>query len=370
MPNKKYKTSKIASVIHNFSPGPAVIPPSVLAQSAESLIEFDHTGMSLAEMSHRSPKIMAVIEEATALMKQLLGLTDDFEVIWMPGGASAQLAIAPMNLVNPRQSIAIVDTGFWADRAIKAASQVCKVHVLASSKETNYDRIPKNWTLPRNTQYMYVVSNETIDGTQVHEYPSVKVPLVADMTSDLLTKPLPMDKFGVIFASAQKNFGMAGVTCVVIRKDILGRKVKRIIPTIFDYKTHILAQSLYHTAPTFPIYVSMLTLRWTLAQGGLSEMHKRNKQKAALLYTEIDRNPLFTGSVVPEDRSVMNACFRINKPALEQPFLDFAAQNGVVGIKGFPTVGGFRASMYNAMPLESVKVLVDLMQEFEKMYNK
>lgn len=352
--------------IHNFSAGPATMPPSVLAEASDSLREYDHSGISFAEMSHRNPKFLAVIEEATALIKELYGLTSDFEVLWMPGGASSQLAIAPMNLVNTRQYIAAADTGFWADRAIKAASQICKVHVLGSSKETNYDRIPmKYWTLPRNTQYLHVVSNETINGTQYHKYPSVKVPLVADMTSDFLTKPIEIDKFGVIFASAQKNFGLAGIACVIIRKDMLQRKVKRTIPTIFDYKTHVSAQSLYHTAATFPIYVSMLTLRWTKEQGGVLEMQRRNEAKAALLYAEIDRNSLFTGSVVKEDRSVMNACFRINKPELEQPFLQFAEQNGVVAIKGFPTVGGFRASMYNAMPLESVAVLVDLMKEFE-----
>ena len=354
--------------VHNFSPGPAIIPPSVLAEAANSLLEYDHTGLSFAEMSHRSPKIMAVVEEATALIKELLGLTADYEVIWVAGGASAQLAIAPMNLVSPRQTIAIADTGFWANRAIQEAAHLCKVHVLASSKDTNYDRIPKNYIVPRNAQYLHIVSNETINGTQYHEYPSVNLPLVADMTSDFLTKPLPIEKFGLIFASAQKNFGMAGTTCVVIRKDMLDRHVKRVIPTIFDYKTHVSAQSLYHTAPTFPIYVSMLALRWTKAQGGLAEMQRRNTEKAALLYAEIDRNSLFTGSAVREDRSILNPCFYINKPELEQPFLNFAEKNGVVGIKGFPTVGGFRASLYNALPLSSVAVLVDLMQAFEEMH--
>jgi phosphoserine aminotransferase len=354
--------------IHNFSPGPAIIPPSVLAEAAESLREFDGMGMSFAEMSHRHPKIMAVVEEATALVKQLYGLTSDFEVIWVPGGASSQLAIAPMNLVSPRQTMAIVDTGYWATKAIKAASQLCKVHVLGSSKETHYDRIPRDWTLPRFAQYLHVASNETIEGNQLHDYPSVKIPIVADMTSDFLTKPLEMDKFGVIFASAQKNFGMAGITCVIIRKDMLERKVKRVIPTIFDYKTHVSAQSLYNTTATFPVYVSMLTLRWTLVQGGLVEMQRRNEAKSNLLYNEIDRNPLFTANVVVEDRSVMNACFRGINTEMEANFIDFAEKSGVVGIKGFPTVGGFRASMYNALPLESVGLLVDLMKEFERLH--
>jgi phosphoserine aminotransferase len=350
---------------HNFSPGPAVIPPSVLAEAAQSLLEFGDMGMSIAEISHRAPPFLEIIEEATALVKELYGLTDDFDVIWMTGGASSQLAIAPMNLVNPRQSMAIVDTGYWAIKAIKAASQLCKVHVLASSKDTNYDRIPKHWTLPRGTQYLHVVSNETIDGTQYHDYPSVNVPLVADMTSDFLTRPLPLDKFGLIFASAQKNFGLAGTTCVIISKDMLNKQVKRTIPTIFDYKTHVSTQSLYHTCATFPIYVAMLALRWTKEQGGLAEMQRRNIEKSTLLYAEIDRNPMFNGSVVKEDRSMMNVCFKAISPEIETAFLDFADKNNVVGIKGFPTVGGFRASIYNAMPLESVKVLVDLMKEFK-----
>jgi phosphoserine aminotransferase len=349
---------------HNFSPGPAVIPPSVLAEAAQSLIDFQHSGLSIAEISHRAPHFLHIIEEATALIKELYGIKDDFEVIWVTGGASSQLAIAPMNLVNPRQSIAALDTGYWATKAIKAASQLCKVHVLASSKETNYDHIPKNWTFPKNTQYLHVVSNETIDGTQYHEYPDVPVPLVADMTSDFLTRPLPLEKFGVIFASAQKNFGLAGVTCVLIRKDMLKRAVKRVIPSIFDYKTHVSNQSLYHTSPTFPIYVSMLALRWIKAQGGLLAMQQRNAQKSALLYEEIDRNPLFKASIVPEDRSVMNVCFKAISPEIEAAFLDVAEKNDVVGIKGFPTVGGFRASIYNAMPLESVEILVNLMRNF------
>jgi phosphoserine aminotransferase len=353
--------------IHNFSAGPAVIPPSVLAEAAENLRDFDHSGVSIAEMSHRHPKIVAIVEESAALIKELYSLNSDFEVIWMAGGASAQLAIAPMNFVSPRQAVAISDSGFWASRAIHAAAQICKVHVLGSSQNTNYDRILKDWILPKNTQYFHVVSNETINGTQYHKYPDVQIPIVADMTSDFLTKPLDMDKFGLIFASAQKNFGMAGITSVVIRKDMLDKKVKRTIPTIFDYKTHIEAKSLYNTAATFPIYVSLLALKWTKNQGGLLEMQRRNIEKSTLLYKEIDRNTLFTNNILIEDRSVMNACFHINKPELEQDFIMFAEQNGVVGIKGYPTVGGFRASMYNGMSLESVTALVDLMQAFEKL---
>lgn len=341
-----------------------MIPPSVLATASQSLIDFEGMGVSIAELSHRHPRFMAIVEEASALVRELYHLTADYEVLWMAGGASAQLAIAPLNLVNTRESIAIVDTGYWATKAIKAASEICGVHVLASSKESRYDHIPKNWTLPPKSRYLHIVSNETIDGTQVQDYPSVSVPLVADMTSDFLSRPVPIERFGLIFASAQKNFGLAGVTCVIIRKDMWTRAVRRVVPTIFNYKTHIAERSLYHTCPTFPIYVSMLTLRWTKEQGGLAAMQKRNAEKAALLYAEIDRNPLFTGSVVTEDRSVMNVCFRINKPELEESFLKFAEARDVVGIKGFPTVGGLRASIYNAMPLSSVQVLVDSIKSF------
>lgn len=349
---------------HNFSPGPAVIPQEVLAEAAAGLIEYQHSGLSFAEMSHRAPQVMAVVEEASALVKSLYGLGDAYEVIWMQGGASAQLAIAPMNFLDEEHGVALVNTGYWATKSIKAAGEIGRVQVLASSAETRFDHIPQDWTLPSDTQYLHLVSNETIDGTQWHTYPNVQVPIVADMTSDFLTRPIPVEKFGLIFASAQKNFGIAGTTCVVIQKDWLQARKKRNIPTIFDYETHVSTQSLYHTAPTFPIYVATLVLRWTLAQGGLAAMAQRNAEKASLLYREIDENPLFTGSVQVTDRSLLNACFRITQPELEEKFLQFAAEHEVVGIKGFPTVGGFRASMYNALPLESVKVLVDLMRDF------
>lgn len=349
---------------HNFNPGPATIPTEVLEEAAQGLLEYESSGMSIAEMSHRAPEIMALVEEASALVKTLYGLGEDFEVIWMQGGASAQLAIAPMNFLDNQHAAAIVNTGYWATKAIKAARELGQVEVLASSEATKFDHIPQEWNVPSNAQYFHLVSNETIDGTQWHDYPDIQVPLVADMTSDFLTRPIPSEKFGLIFASAQKNFGITGTTCVVIRKDFLYQRTPRQIPTIFDYHTHIAEQSLYHTAPTFSIYVALLALRWTQAQGGLFEMERRNAAKANLLYTEIDRNPLFKGNVNTSDRSLMNACFQITRPELETAFLQFAAQNDVVGIKGFPTVGGFRASMYNAMPIESVQLLVDLMRDF------
>jgi phosphoserine aminotransferase len=349
---------------HNFSPGPAALPESVLQEAAQGLLNYNQTGLSVAEISHRSPVFLAIIEEATALVKELYQLTDRFEVLWMPGGASGQLAIAPMNLVDKQDVVAFVDTGFWAQRALDAAAELCQTQVLASSSSTQYDHIPKNWELPPNTKYLHVVSNETIDGTQYHTYPDVEVPLVADMTSDFLTRPLPMEKFGVIFASAQKNFGIAGVTCVILNKDRISEKTMGEIPSIYNYQTHIREQSLYHTIPTFPVYVSLLMLRWIKSQGGLTAMQAQSMAKSSLLYAEIDRHPLFTGNVQVEDRSVLNACFRGINADVEERFLIYLEQNGIVGIKGFPTVGGFRASMYNGLALESVQYLVQLMKSF------
>jgi phosphoserine aminotransferase len=350
---------------HNFSPGPATLPEVVFQQAAEALVDFNQSGLSIAEISHRAPEFTDIIEEATALVKELYQLPDYFEVLWLPGGASSQLAVAPMNLLGANDSMAIVDTGFWAQRSIDAAKEVAQAHVLASSRDTQYDRIPKEWSLPANTKYLHVVSNETIEGIQYHQYPEVDIPLVADMTSDFVSKPLDLDRFGIIFASAQKNFGIAGITCVLVNTKVLPENTGRVIPTIFNYRTHIDNQSLYHTVPTFPVYVALLMLGWIKEQGGLSEMQRRSEAKAQLIYDEIDRNPLFEGIAVKEDRSVLNACFRGIYPEIEAQFLKYLTENNVVGIKGFPTVGGFRASMYNGMPIESVAYLVELMKNFK-----
>lgn len=350
---------------HNFSPGPATLPQEVFQQAAEALVDFNHSGLSIAEISHRAPEFVQVIEEATALVRELYQLPDYFEVLWLPGGASTQLAVAPMNLLGLNDAMAIVDTGFWALRSIDAARELAQVHVLASSETTKYDRIPKVWNLPSDAKYLHVVSNETIEGIQYHEYPNVDIPLVADMTSDFLSKPLDVDRFGVIFASAQKNFGIAGITCVLVNTKVLPANSDRKVPTIWDYQTHIQNQSLYHTVPTYPVYVALLMLRWIKAQGGLREMQSQSVAKSTLLYDEIDRNPLFEGIAVKEDRSVLNACFRAISPEVESQFLKYCSQNYVVGIKGFPTVGGFRASMYNGMAMESVQHLVRLMKNFK-----
>ena len=354
---------------YNFSAGPAIIPESVLEEASISLKSYKNTGLSVAEISHRSPIFLNIIEEATQLVKDIYAINDDYDVLWLSGGASTQMTLAPMNLLNTHDSMAIVDTGFWAQKAIEAASEITKVHILASSKSTNYDRIPKDFQLPHDAKYLHVVSNETIDGTQHHTYPDVPIPLVADMTSDFLSRPIDLKKFGIIFASAQKNFGMAGITCVIIRKDMAEIQTDRKIPSIFNYKTHISSKSLYHTCPTFPIYTSLLMLRWIKTQGGLKFMQQTNTQKAQMLYAEIDRNPLFEGNVVTEDRSIMNVCFKAKSEEIEKQFLDFAESNNIVGIKGFPTVGGFRASIYNGMPLETVEFLAEALKEFRFNYD-
>jgi phosphoserine aminotransferase len=350
---------------HNFSPGPATLPEAVFQQAAEALVDYNHSGLSIAEISHRAPEFVQIIEEATSLVRELYQLPDYFEVIWLPGGASTQLAVAPMNLLGLQDSMAIVDTGFWALRSIDAARELAQVHVLESSAATNYDRIPKVWNLPADAKYLHVVSNETIEGIQYHAYPQVDIPLVADMTSDFLSKPLDVDRFGVIFASAQKNFGIAGITCVLVNTRVLPAAIDRKVPTIWDYQTHIQNQSLYHTVPTYPVYVALLMLRWIKEQGGLVEMQRRSLEKSSLLYDEIDRNPLFEGIAVKEDRSVLNACFRGINADVDAQFLTYLTENDVVGIKGFPTVGGFRASMYNGMAIESVQYLVQLMKNFK-----
>jgi len=346
---------------HNFFPGPATLPFEVIQEAAAGLLDYQGMGVSIAEISHRSPIFTDLLDEANAIVKKLYGLGDDWAVLWLPGGASSQLTVAPMNLTLPEDKIAFVDTGFWAGRAIEAAANEANAFYLDSSKETHYDRIPKI-TDVQGARYLHVVSNETIDGTQYHQFPEVDVPLVADMTSDFLSRPLPMEKFGVIFASAQKNFGIAGITCVLVNKAVLPEKNSRNIPKIFDYHTHIAENSLYHTIPTYPVYVALLMLRYIDEQGGLVAMQQLSQQKSALIYAEIDRNPLLEGIVATEDRSVMNACFKSQSPEMDQKINLFLEQNDIVGIKGFPTKGGFRASIYNGQPLASINHLVDLLQ--------
>lgn len=354
--------------IHNFNPGPAILPDVVKIEAARSVIDFNNKGVSILEMSHRAQDIMDIFDEATALVYEIIGISEnDYEVLWLQGGASAQLFVVPMNFLNKRETAAYIDTGYWGLKAIEAAQPFGKIEVIASSKETRYDRIPKNYTVPKRAKYLYLISNNTIDGTQMHDFPEVKMPIVCDMTSDFMSRTIPLKNMGVMFSAAQKNIGSTGCTCVIIRKDMFDRKITRTIPKLLNYKTHIAAKSLYHTPPIFSVYLSLLTMRWIKQNGGLLGMEKRNAAKAKFLYDEIDRNTLFEGNVVKEDRSDMNVCFRMKSPELESGFLKFAEQNGIMGIKGFPTVGGFRASLYNALPIESVEYLVSLMKEFREM---
>lgn len=351
---------------HNFSAGPAILPASVIEEAAAGVRDLNGSGLSILEISHRSADFTAILEEAMSLVRELLGLSDDYAVLFLSGGASSQFFMAPMNLLNSSQTAGYLNTGSWSDKAIKEAKLFGQVQELASSKEDNFNFIPKNYTIPAGLRYVHLTSNNTIFGTQYKSFPETDAPLVADMSSDMFSRRLPVDRFGLIYAGAQKNMGPAGVTLVIVRKDMLGQ-VERDIPTMLNYETHIKKSSSFNTPPVFPIYVSMLTMRWVKAQGGLEAMEGHNAAKAKLIYDEIDRNPLFEGTVTdPADRSLMNATFVPVDEAHTQPFLDACKAAGCVGVKGHRSVGGFRASIYNSMPQESVQVLVDVMQDFAR----
>lgn len=352
---------------HNFSAGPAILPAPVLKEAGKAAANYQGMGLSLLELSHRGPEFTAIIEEANALMKEIIGLPDDYHVLWLSGGASTQFFMAPMNLLNSDETAAYVDSGTWANKAIKEAKHFGNVAVLASSKEQNYNFIPKGYKIPKDVKYLHLTSNNTIFGTQLHKFPKSPAPLVCDMSSDFLSRPIDPKPFGLIYAGAQKNLGPAGTTVVIVREDMLGT-VQRHLPSMVDYRTFVKENSLYNTPPVFPIYVSLLTLRWIKKNGGLKGMQRRNKAKAAILYQEIDRNPLFKGTTAVEDRSLMNVCFVMEEKyaALEKEFLKETEANGMVGLKGHRSVGGFRASIYNAMPKSSVQALVDLMADFAR----
>lgn len=353
--------------MHNFSAGPAILPATVIKEAAKGAANYAGSGLSILELSHRGPEFTAIIEEANALMKELLQIPEGYHVLWLSGGASTQFYMAPMNLLGENDTAAYTDTGVWANKAIKEAKGFGKIQVLASSKEQNYTHIPKGYKIPKDLRYLHLTSNNTIYGTQLHRFPKSPVPLLCDMSSDFLSRPVDVSAFGLIYAGAQKNLGPAGTTVVIVREDMLGG-VQRYLPTMLDYRTFIAENSLYNTPPVFPIYVSMLTLRWLKKGGGLKAMQRRNKTKAAILYAEIDRNPLFRGTVAKEDRSLMNVCFIMQEKyaALEKEFLKETETNGMVGLKGHRSVGGFRASIYNAMPKSSIQALTDLMADFAR----
>ncbi len=350
---------------HNFSPGPAILPASVLREASKAVTNYEGSGLSLLEMSHRGSEFTAIIEEANALLKELLNVPEGYHILWLTGGASTQFFMAPYNLLNDGETAAYVDSGTWANKAIKEAKGFGNVAVVGSSKESNYTFIPKKLSVPAEAKYLHLTSNNTIFGTQLHKFPKVSVPIVCDMSSDFLSRPIDVNPFGLIYAGAQKNLGPSGVTVVIVREDLLG-KVTRHLPAMLDYRTFIKENSLYNTPPVYPIYVSMLTMRWLKKNGGLVAMQRKNRTKANLLYAEVDANPLFRGTTAKEDRSLMNACFVMEAPyaALEKEFLKESEANGMIGLQGHRSVGGFRASIYNAMPRASVQALVDLMRDF------
>ena len=350
---------------YNFGAGPSILPQEVIRATAEACINFDGMDLSLMEISHRSPNFQAVIDEARALVAELLQLPADYSVIFLGGGASTQFCYVPYNLLEHKA--AYLNTGTWAKKALKEAKLFGEVVEVASSEAAHYTYIPKDFTVPTDADYFHITTNNTIYGTEWHEDLDSPVPLVADMSSDIFSRVIDPTKYALIYAGAQKNLSMAGVTLVIVRNDVLG-KVTRPLPTMIDYRTHIDKGSMFNTPPVVPIFTCLQTLRWIKAQGGVAEMERRAHQRAQLLYGEIDRNSLFRGTVTdPADRSYMNVCFVMAEghEALESEFLAFATARGMHGIKGHRSVGGFRASIYNAMPLESVQALVETMQAFE-----
>lgn len=348
---------------HNFSAGPAILPQSVMKEAANAVKNFNGIGLSLLEISHRSPAFGEVMEEAESLVRELVGLDDSYAVLFLTGGASSQFYMAPMNLLKENETAAYIDTGTWSTKAIKEAKNFGNIDVIASGKEDNYKVIPKRYRKPSDAAYLHVTSNNTIYGTQFQKFPETDTPIICDMSSDMFSRPFDINKFGMIYAGAQKNLGPAGTTLVIVKKDWIGRS-GRTLPTMLNYQTHIDKNSMFNTPPAFPIYVLMLTLRWIKSKGGLAGVEKINKSKARLLYKEIDTNPCFEGTVNKKDRSLMNVCFLPTNEKYTVPFLEMCAEAGISGVKGHRSVGGFRASIYNAMPRRSVKVLVDLMQSF------
>jgi phosphoserine aminotransferase len=345
----------------NFSAGPCILPESVLQLAAEAVINFNNSGFSLIEISHRSADFVAVMDKARDLALELLGLKNKgYEALFLHGGASLEFLMVAYNLLE--KEAGYLNTGTWSANAIKEARQFGGVLEIASSKDKDYSYIPKNYAIPNGLDYLHITTNNTIYGTQFKQFPQTDIPLVADMSSDIFSRNLNFAQFDLIYAGAQKNMGPAGVTLVVVKTDILG-KVTRVIPSMLDYKLHIAKESMFNTPPVFAVYTSMLTMQWLKDLGGVQEIEKINNQKAALLYQEIDQNPLFKGYAAREDRSVMNATFNLTNPELQDRFDQLWKSAGILGLKGHRSVGGYRASMYNALSLESVENLVEVMQE-------
>lgn len=350
---------------HNYSAGPCILPQEVFNKSAQAILDFNEMGLSLLEISHRSDEFVSVIEEARALVLELLGLQGKgYQALFLHGGASLEFLMVPYNLMKVDGKAGYLDTGTWASGAIKEAKHFGETIVLASSKADNYNYIPKNYEIPTGLDYFHCTSNNTIFGTQMKSFPQVDTVMVCDMSSDIFSRTLDFSKFDLIYAGAQKNMGPAGATLVVVKEDILG-KTGRYIPSMLDYQLHIAKESMYNTPPVFPIYASLLTLQWLKNLGGIAAIEKTNNAKAQLLYNEIDRNPLFKGTARTEDRSNMNATFVLNNENHTAIFDQLWKEAGISGLHGHRSVGGYRASMYNALPLESVQVLVDVMKDLE-----
>lgn len=349
---------------HNFGAGPCILPQEVFQEASQAVLNFNNTGLSILEISHRSKEFEEVIVETERLVRELLNVPQNYSILFLQGGASQQFAMVPLNLLPEGGKAAYLDTGVWATKAMKEAKRLGTVDIVASSSDQNYNYIPKEFEIPADAAYFHYTSNNTIYGTEVFAKPETNIPTVVDMSSDIFSREINVREFDLIYAGAQKNMGPAGVTLVIVRDEILG-KSGRTLPTILDYESHIKASSLYNTPPVFSIYVSMLNLRWLKAKGGISVMEQENIIKARTLYDEIERNPLFKGTASVEDRSRMNVTFVMNNPDHEAEFLSLAKERNLVGIKGHRSVGGFRASIYNALTLSSVNALVDAMKEFE-----
>ena len=348
---------------HNFSAGPSILAPEVFQKASEALLDFEGTGLSVIEISHRSPEFVRVIERARALALEIAGLDDSYTTLFLQGGASMQFLMVPYNLLETKA--AYIDTGTWANKAQKEAALFGNAEVIASSKADGYKYIPKNVTVPTDIDYLHISTNNTIYGTEYHSLPQTSVPLVADMSSDIFSRPLDYKQFSLIYAGSQKNLGASGSTLVIVKKDLLG-KVSRKLPSMMDYQLHIKNDSMFNTPSTFAVYVNLLVLEWIQAQGGLQALGKRNRAKADLLYGEIDRNPLVVGYANKEDRSLMNVVFNLTDESSKERFDALCKEANISGIKGHRSVGGYRASIYNALPLESVQVLVDVLKEFER----
>ncbi len=350
--------------IYNFKAGPAALPQTVYEQASKAILNYEGTGLSILEIGHRTNLFQEIIDEAKGLLKELMGLDNAHEVLFLHGGASTQFFQVPMKLLNDKATAAYIDTGIWSSKAIKEATLYGNVEVVASSKDKQYSYIPKQFNIPQQTSFLHFTTNNTVEGTQWHTMPTNKgVPLVADMSSDILSRQLDFNQFDLIYAAAQKNIGAAGVTMVVVNKNILG-KVSRPIPTLLDYKQHIAAGSVLNTPPVFAIYTCLLNLRWLKEQEGIASIEKINHQKATLLYNTLDALPLFKTIVNKEDRSKMNICFFIENPTIEKQFVDVCTKENIVGIEGHRSIGGFRVSLYNAIPLSAVEVLVEVMKNF------